>query len=106
MNWIDDETVIVAGFDRQAKRTWGIWDLRNSEQPLAAGMLNGGSGIPLSYYDREYKSFFVYGRGDNIVTVYSVDKNNTPVFKQIMEQSSGNLTQKHMCFAPKWSVNT
>lgn len=28
------------------------------------------------------------------------------MFKQIMEQSSGNLTQKHMGFAPKWCVNT
>ena len=34
LEWIDDESIISAGFDREAKRQWGAWDLRNLEQPL------------------------------------------------------------------------
>ena len=29
MEWADDQTLITAGFDREAKRQWGAWDIRN-----------------------------------------------------------------------------
>lgn len=52
LEWIDDESIITTGFDTSAKRQYGVWDLRNMEQPLSLGPLNEGSGIPFFHYDR------------------------------------------------------
>ena len=54
MQWIDESTILTTGFDREAKRQWGIWDLRNMEQSLMLGPLNEGSGVPYFFFDREY----------------------------------------------------
>ena len=29
MVWADDQTLITSGFDREAKRQWGAWDIRD-----------------------------------------------------------------------------
>lgn len=52
LEWIDDSTVLINGFQKQS-RMWGVWDIRNTEQPLATGPLPDGSGIPYFSYDRE-----------------------------------------------------
>ena len=54
LEWADDQTIITAGFDREAKRQFGAWDIRNMDQPLILGALNEGSGVPYIYYDRAY----------------------------------------------------
>ena len=74
LEWIDDESIITTGFDTSAKRQYGVWDLRNMEQPLSLGPLNEGSGIPFFHYDREFGAFFLVARGDNNIGVYHLDK--------------------------------
>ena len=74
VQWADDETLITTGFDREAKRQWGAWDIRNMEQPLMLGPLNEGSGVPYFFYDREYETMILAGRGDNTAGVYHFDK--------------------------------
>ena len=74
MEWHDNETVITTGFDRETKRQWAAWDLRNMEEPLMLGPLNEGIGVPFLFYDREYKILTVAGAGDNYITLYSFDK--------------------------------
>lgn len=106
VNWVDDETLIVTGFDKMAKRIVGVWDLRNSEQPLCVLPLGEGSGNPFSYYDREYKALFVYGRGDNYCDVYSFERGSSPMIQKLAHKVFGQSTQKAMTFAPKWVAST
>ena len=70
MQWVDEATILTSGFDREAKRQWGCWDLRSMEQPLILGPLNEGSGVPYFFFDREYQIMILAGRGDNTAGVY------------------------------------
>lgn len=53
-SWVDDYTVVTSGFDSEAQRQFGVWDIRNPEQALAMGPLIEGTGIPYMWFDREY----------------------------------------------------
>ena len=43
------------------------------------GPLIEGSGVPYFYYDREYQTMILAGRGDNAAGVYVVDKANPQI---------------------------
>lgn len=79
VQWADDQTLITSGFDREANRQWGAWDIRNMEQPLIMGALNEGSGVPYIHFDPEYKILVLAGRGDNTIGVYHFDKSSPTV---------------------------
>ena len=74
IEWVDDDTIITTGFDREAQRQWGAWDMRNLEQPLLMGPLGEGSGVPFFHFDREFKAFILCGRGDGSCSSYLFDK--------------------------------
>ena len=105
LEWIDDETLITSGFDREAKRQWGAWDIRNMDQPLILGPLNEGSGVPYIFYDREYNILFQAGRGDNTVGVYHFDKNSPTVLNLVQTYNFLNTTQKAFTIMPKHIVD-
>jgi len=83
LEWADNETLLTSGFDREAKRQWAAWDIRNMEQPLMMGPLNEGSGVPYFHFDREYKIMILAGRGDNTAGVYHFDK-SSPTFLNLI----------------------
>jgi glutathione S-transferase len=83
LQWADDMTLITSGFDREAKRQWGCWDLRNMEQPLLMGPLNEGSGVPYIFYDRAYNILTLAGRGDNTMGIYHFDKSSPTMLNLI-----------------------
>ena len=35
--WIDNNTVVTAGFNPNACREFAVWDLKNLDQPMAKG---------------------------------------------------------------------
>lgn len=35
--WIDNNTVVTAGFNPNANREFAVWDLKNLDQPMAKG---------------------------------------------------------------------
>ena len=106
LQWVDDETLLTSGFDREAKRQWAAWDLRNMEQPLVLGALNEGSGVPYMHFDREYNIMILAGRGDNTAGVYHFDKSSPTILNLIQTNNFLQTTQKGFCIAPKWCVDT
>jgi len=106
LQWVDDETLITSGFDREAKRQWSTWDLRNMEQPLVTGALNEGSGVPYIFFDREYKILILAGRGDNTAGVYHFDKSSPTILNLVQTYNFLQTTQKGFAIAPKWSVDS
>ena len=105
LQWADNETLITSGFDREAKRQWGAWDLRNMEQPLMQGPLIEGSGVPYLFYDREYNILIMAGRGDNTCGVYSFDKSSPTFLNLVQTYNFLNTTQKGFCLGPKHCVD-
>ena len=105
LQWADDETLITSGFDREAKRQWGAWDIRNMEQPLMLGALNEGSGVPYIFYDREYQIMILAGRGDNTIGVYHFDKSSPTVLNLVQTNNFLNTTQKAFSIMPKHCVD-
>ena len=105
LQWVDNETIITSGFDREAKRQWGAYDLRNMEQPLMQGPLNEGSGVPYIYYDREYNILLMAGRGDNTAGIYGFDKSSPTVLNLIQTYNFLSTTQKSFCVMPKHVVD-
>lgn len=83
LQWADNETLITSGFDREANRQWGAWDIRNMEQPMMMGPLNEGSGVPYIFFDREYKILVLAGRGDNTAGIYHFDKSSPALLNLI-----------------------
>ena len=104
LEWIDDESIITTGFDSSAKRQYGVWDLRNMEQPLSLGPLNEGSGIPFFHYDREFGGFFLVARGDNNIGCYHLDKSKQQILTN-MQMFPFSSTQKAFTIGPKHCVN-
>ena len=105
VQWADDTTLITSGFDKEAKRQWGCWDLRNLEQPLALGPLSEGSGGPYIYYDRSYGIMIMAGRGDNVIGIYHFDKASPTFLNYCSTYNFMQTTQKAFCMAPKQSVD-
>ena len=106
MQWIDESTILTTGFDREAKRQWGIWDLRNMEQSLMLGPLNEGSGVPYFFFDREYQIMVLAGRGDNTAGVYSFDRASPTMLNLVQTNNFLNTTQKAFTIGPKHCVDT
>ena len=51
--WINDETVVTVGFDKQQQREYAVWDLRNlSDGPIATDALGSEGSIPSLHFDR------------------------------------------------------
>ena len=105
MEWADDQTLLTSGFDREAKRQWGAWDLRNLEQPLMQGPLHEGSGVPYFFFDQEYRVLLLAGRGDNTAGVYLFDKASPAILTQVQLHSFGTTTHKAFALAPKHCVD-
>jgi len=105
LQWVDNETIITSGFDREAKRQWAAWDLRNMEEPLLMGALNEGSGVPYIYYDKEYNILLLAGRGDNTIGVYHWDKSSPTMLNLVQTNNFLGTTQKAFAMAPKHNVD-
>jgi hypothetical protein len=105
LEWVDNQTLITTGFDSGAKRQFGVWDLRNMEQPLILGPLSEGSGIPFFYYDREYNIMLVAGRGDNVISYFHLDRATQQILTPIGQNLFTDSTQKAFGVAPKHCVN-
>lgn len=105
VQWVDDETLLTSGFDREAKRQWGAWDIRNLEQPLIMGPLNEGCGVSYIHYDREYRIMFLAGRGDNTIGVYHFDKASPQVLNLVQTYNFLSTTQKAFALMPKTCVD-
>jgi len=105
VEWVDDQTLLTTGFDAQAKRQFGAWDLRNLEQPLVLGPLNEGSGVPYFFYDREYRVMILVGRGDNVSNIYHFDRTSPTILNLLQTQNFLNSTQKAFCMMPKHAVD-
>ena len=104
LQWVDNETVITSGFDSEAKRQYGVWDLRNMDQALAMGPLPEGTGVGYIYFDQELKVMTMAGRGDSNIYHFGVDKSTPTVVEQLCEQNNSTST-KAFCFAPKRVVD-
>ena len=50
--WIDDESFLTGGFNKQAEREYCLWDARALDQPLVRSSLGSGLGVPHLYFDR------------------------------------------------------
>lgn len=104
VEWADDSTLITTGFDAQAKRQFGVWDLRNFEQPLGMGPLNDFSGVAYFHFDREYQMFILNGRGDNTFSVYNFNKSSERFLDHLTDHLYTNAT-KAFAFGPKYCVD-
>ena len=105
MAWVDDQTILTAGFDSSAQRQWGAWDLRNMEQPLLLGPLNEGSGVPYFHFDREFNIMLLHARGDNTIPIYHFDKSSPTMLNILATQNFLQTTQKGFCMMPKHVVD-
>lgn len=43
--WMDDQTILTSGFDKQAKREYAVWDLRMFDKARVTGELGIGAGV-------------------------------------------------------------
>jgi len=106
IDWADDNTIVTTGFSKEVVREWGVYDLRNLEQPLMKGPLYGSSGVPYFFFDRDYKQMILHGRGDNSFSVYSYDKANAQgILTLSTTVSLGSVSTKGFCVAPKHVVD-
>ena len=106
IDWADDDTVITTGFSREVSREWGVWDIRNLEQPLMKGPLFGSTGVPYFFYDQQYKQMFLHGRGDNSLAIYSYDKSSPQSILNLSTTVSfGTASTKGFAVAPKQVVD-
>ena len=98
--------MIVAGFDSQAKRQYGVWDLRNPESPISTGPLIEGSGVSYIWYDRAYSKLIVVGRGDPCVAYYDFNRGSPEMLTHLQNfVFAGSVTSKGFALAPKHSVD-
>lgn len=47
--WLNPNTIISSGFNRQAKREYAIWDTRMFKEASARGQLGEGAGVAHLY---------------------------------------------------------
>lgn len=72
--------MVSSGFDTDAKRQWGVWDLRNLEAPLSMGPLGESTGVSMITYDAEHKILYAVGKGDQEIEFYSYDSSKPQLF--------------------------
>ena len=72
--YVDDDTILITGFNGQSNRAWSLVDLRNTSAPIGTGVLpSQGMSNYWCYYDRGLSYFTLAGRGDQSVEFYQVD---------------------------------
>ena len=72
--WVDNDSFISCGFNKQAEREYFYWDTRNMAQPVASGALGDGLGVGHIYYDEEHNLLTVAGRGEVNIGLFAFDK--------------------------------
>ena len=101
MQWISDEIVVSAGFNRMNEREFAIWDIRQqSAGPLASGYLNDGTGIPHIYFDREHGILYNSGRGDGSIQFFQYSE-SIPGMVAFLGKFSHGQACKSFCLLPK-----
>lgn len=64
LQWVDEDTILMTGFNQNNARAWSIVDLRNPSAPLGTGTLNPGVNNCFPYFDQTLGYFVLAGRGD------------------------------------------
>lgn len=98
--WIDNETFVTSGFNTSAQREFAVWDLRNTDQPLAKGDIADGTGVSHIDFDREHDLLFNVGRGDSFIQYWQFDK-SSPRMMTPLDKFSGGTSQKAFTWMPK-----
>lgn len=88
--YIDDNSFITVGSNKQAEREYAVWDARNISEKVAGGHLGQGLGVGHIYFDEEHKILYSAGRGESQIGIWQYD-----------EKVAGHLTFLSN-FSDKW----
>ena len=85
LQWIDDDNILLTGFNQNNARAWSIIDLRNPGAPLSSGTLNPGVNNCFPYFDPTLGYFVLAGRGDQNIEFYTVNTSETKMVDKLGE---------------------
>ena len=102
--WIDNNTVVTAGFNPNACREFAVWDLKNLDQPMAKGDIQDGTGVSHIHFDREHELLFNVGRGDSYVQYWQYDR-SAPRMMTPLDTWRSSSSTKAFTWLPKWALD-
>ena len=103
ISWIDQKTVVTAGFGPGANKEIAVWDLKNLEAPLAKADVPDGTGIQHIDFDREHNLLFTAGRGDSQIEFFQINKGALKIITYL-DAYRAKGASKAFCWMPKWAV--
>lgn len=71
--WVNENTLVSIGFDKEAKRKYCVWDTRNFSEPLVREDLGSGNSVQRLYFDHEHNLLFSTGRGSMEISLWKYD---------------------------------
>ena len=103
--WVDENSILTSGFNKQAEREFSLWDSRNLAEPLSKGNLGDGLGVAHLYFDEQHNLLFVAGRGEGNIGMYNFVKSD-PNPLTFLSNFSGPNPLKGFNFLPKHCLDT
>jgi coronin-1B/1C/6 len=67
-----EEKVLSAGFTKQSKRQFKIWDPRKLAKEIASADIDQAAGVLMPFYDEDTNLLYLTGKGDGNVRYYEI----------------------------------
>jgi len=67
-----EEKLLTAGFTRQSKRQFKIWDPRKFTKEIATSDIDQAAGVLMPFYDEDTNLLYLTGKGDGNIRYYEI----------------------------------
>jgi len=102
--WLGEKNdICTVGFNKQSKREFKVFDLRNLETPKHVTEIDQAAGVIMPFYDPDSKILFLGGKGDGNIRYYEIVDDAPYVFP--LSEHRTSVPAKGLAFLPKRSCN-
>lgn len=96
--------IITVGSSKSARRTFTVFDAKNTSTPLHTQDIDSAAGVLIAHYDPDNSILYLGGKGDSSIKYFElVDK---APYAHHLSEFRDSKSQKGLCFLPKRACNT
>jgi len=91
-DWIDDNSFVTTGWDKNEDKLLKIWDLKNNQNEISSTKIDDSQATTTPFVNPQFKFIYTIGKDEIMIRVFDYKEENLKIYKTLYPKSKSKYS--------------